>query len=178
MSKEIMWDRILARKRAVEAGAIVVLLLLFGAAFFKWERNRTPVSASVNVSHPQENNRITLAAAGDIIPHQTVVQSGAAQNQSTAETHTQSAPDLKENSASQTPAAGNHGGWDLLFANVADVFRQADFGFVNLETPVPPAHSPGSKPFQFDAPINLLAAFKFTRVKLLPFANNHSFNQS
>ncbi len=177
MSKEIMWDRILARKRAVEAGAIVVLLLLFGAAFFKWERNRTPVSASVNVSYPQEISRITFAAAGDIIPHQTVVQSAAAQNQSTAETHTQSSPDLKENSASQTPAAGNHGGWDFLFANVADVFRQADFGFVNLETPVAPAHSRGSKPFQFDAPISLLEALKFSGVKIVSFANNHVFDQ-
>src|SRR6266581_7982712 len=177
MSKEIMWDRILARKRAVEAGAIVVLLLLFGAAFFKWERNRTPVSASVNVSYPQEISRITFAAAGDIIPHQTVVQSAAAQNLSTAETHTQSSSDLKENSASQTPAAGNHGGWDLLFANVADVFRQADFGFVNLETPVAPAHSRGSKPFQFDAPISLLEALKFNGIKIVSFANNHVFDQ-
>ncbi len=177
MSKEIMWDRILARKRAVEAGAIVVLLLLFGAAFFKWERNRTPVSASVNVSYPQEISRITFAAAGDIIPHQTVVQSAAAQNLSTVETHTQSSSDLKENSASQTPAAGNHGGWDLLFANVADVFRQADFGFVNLETPVAPAHSRGSKPFQFDAPISLLEALKFSGVKIVSFANNHVFDQ-
>src|SRR5258708_14173969 len=125
MSKEIMWDRILARKRAVEAGAIVVLLLLFGAAFFKWERNRTPVSASVNVSYPQEISRITFAAAGDIIPHQTVVQSPPAQNQATAETHTQSSSALKENSASQTPSAGNHGGWGFFFSHSAELFRPA-----------------------------------------------------
>jgi poly-gamma-glutamate synthesis protein (capsule biosynthesis protein) len=177
MIKETLRHRIIPRKRAVQAGAIVLLLLLFSAAFFKWEQNRTPVSASVKVSYPQEISRITFAAAGDIIPHQTVVQSASAQSQGTPETHTENSSELKEHSTFQTPAAGNHAGWDLLFANVADVFRQADFGFVNLETPVAPAHSHGSKPFQFDAPTNLLQALKFSGVKIVSFANNHVFDQ-
>jgi poly-gamma-glutamate capsule biosynthesis protein CapA/YwtB (metallophosphatase superfamily) len=177
MSKEIAWDRIIPRKRAARASAAVLLLALLGGAFFKWEQNRTPVSASVKISYPQEISRITFAAAGDVIPHQPVVQSAAAQNQRAAETHTESSSEPQESAPSQTLAAGNHGGWDFLFANVADVFRQADFGFVNLETPVAPSHSRGSKPFQFDAPINLLQALKFNGVKIVSFANNHVFDQ-
>jgi Bacterial capsule synthesis protein PGA_cap len=177
MSKEIAWDRIIPRKRAARTGAVVLLLAFLGGAFFKWEQNRTPVNASVKISYPREISRITFAAAGDVIPHQPVVQSAAAQNQRAAETHTESSSEPQESAPSQTPAAGNHGGWDFLFANVADVFRKADFGFVNLETPVAPSHSRGSKPFQFDAPINLLQALKFNGVKIVSFANNHVFDQ-
>jgi poly-gamma-glutamate capsule biosynthesis protein CapA/YwtB (metallophosphatase superfamily) len=176
MSKEIAWDRIIPRKRAARAG-VVLLLTLLGGAFFKWEQNRTPVNASVNISYPQEISRITFAAGGDVIPHQSVAQSAAAQNQRAAETRTDASSGPQETAPSQTPAADNHGGWDFLFANVADVFRQADFGFVNLETPVAPSHSRGSKPFQFDAPINLLQALKFSGVKIVSFANNHVFDQ-
>ena len=38
-----------------------------------------------------------------------------------------------------TPGEDGLCGWDVLLADVADVFRAADFGFVNLETPVAPA---------------------------------------
>ena len=177
MNKEIAWDRIALKKRAAGAGTVVLLLALLGGAFFKWEQNRTLVSASAKISYPQEISRITFVAAGDVIPHQPVVQSAAAQSQSVAEPHAESFAESKESGSPQASAAGNHGGWDLLFANVADVFRQADFGFVNLETPVAPSHSHGSKPFQFDAPMNLLQALKFSGVKIVSFANNHVFDQ-
>ena len=47
-------------------------------------------------------------------------------------------------------------GWGALFVRCEPTSsNRADFGFVNLETPVAPAHSHGSKPFLFDAPIVL-----------------------
>ncbi len=71
----------------------------------------------------------------------------------------------------------NHDGWDALFANVSDVFRDADFGFVNLETPVAPKHSLGTKAFQFNAPVALIESLKFNGVNIVSFANNHVMDQ-
>jgi poly-gamma-glutamate synthesis protein (capsule biosynthesis protein) len=79
--------------------------------------------------------------------------------------------------AAAAAAAGadptNSQGWGALFSDVSDVFRGADFGFVNLETPVAPNHSHGSKPFMFDAPIALLEGLKANGIKIVSFANNH-----
>jgi poly-gamma-glutamate synthesis protein (capsule biosynthesis protein) len=178
MTKEYVWHRIIPGKQF--ARAAVLLLALSGVAFSKGEPDKTATEAAANsaakASYPQEIGRVTFAAAGDVIPHQPVVQSAAAQGKSAAESRTANPSEPKEDAAAQT-TAGNHGGWDFLFANVADVFRQADFGFVNLETPVAPGHSHGSKPFQFDAPVNLLQALKFSGVKIVSFANNHVFDQ-
>src|SRR5580658_9331868 len=91
-----------------------------------------PQNKAPKATYPQEISRVTFAVAGDVIPHQPVVEA-----------------------ANAVATASNHDGWDALFANVADVFQAADFGFVNLETPVAPKHSLGSKPFQFDAPLAL-----------------------
>ena len=60
---------------------------------------------------------------------------------------------------------------------MSDVFQNADFGFVNMETPVAPAHSKGSKPFMFDAPVALLEALKASGIKIVSFANNHVMDQ-
>jgi poly-gamma-glutamate synthesis protein (capsule biosynthesis protein) len=68
-------------------------------------------------------------------------------------------------------------GWTALFSDVADVFHGVDFGFVNMETPVAPAHSHGTKPFLFDAPIDLPQALKASGVKIVSFANNHAMDQ-
>jgi hypothetical protein len=178
MGIEMSWDRI-TRTRALAIGAIA-LFVVVSAAFFPWKLHKTAVQAAVEPSYPpsypKEISRITFAAAGDVIPHQPVVQSAAAQNRKAGETGGESLSPQKQNAASQL-AADHDGGWDFLFANVADVFRQADFGFVNLETPVAPSHSRGSKPFQFDAPIQLLEALKFSGVKMVSFANNHVFDQ-
>ncbi len=103
---------------------------------------------------PREIARVTFVAAGDVIPHQPVVQSAAARKADT-----------------------NHDGWDALFADTADLFQSADFGFVNLETPVAPAHSHGSKPFLFDAPIPLIQSLHASGVKIVSFANNHVMDQ-
>src|SRR5260221_3017201 len=107
MKKSIIWDRILPGKRTAGTGAAILLLVFLTGAFFKWEQHRTPVNASV--SYPQEISRITFAAAGDVIPHQSVAQSAAAQMQSAPETQKETSPEPKDNSASQTPSAGGHG---------------------------------------------------------------------
>ena len=76
-------------------------------------------------------------------------------------------------------AAGDdaNAGWAALFSDVSDVFQGADFGFVNLETPVAPTHSQGSKPFMFDAPVALPEALKASGIKIVSFANNHVMDQ-
>ena len=97
---------------------------------------------------------MTFAVAGDVIPHEPVVE--AAKAAATSE---------------------NHDGWDALFANVSDAFRDADFGFVNLETPVAPKHSLGTKAFQFNAPVALIDSLKFNGINVVSFANNHVMDQ-
>ncbi|HUB51863.1 MAG TPA: CapA family protein, partial [Terracidiphilus sp.] len=57
------------------------------------------------------------------------------------------------------------------------VFQSADFGFVNLETPVAPDHSHGTKAFLFNAPVELPQALKASGIKIVSFANNHVFDQ-
>ncbi len=46
-----------------------------------------------------------------------------------------------------------------------------------METPVAPAHSKGSKPFMFDAPVALVEALKANGIKIVSFANNHVMDQ-
>jgi poly-gamma-glutamate capsule biosynthesis protein CapA/YwtB (metallophosphatase superfamily) len=105
--------------------------------------------------------------------------SGAAgKGQSTATEQAASQPATSEQTSSQQAShTGDDAGWDEEFADVADVFRSVDFGFVNLETPVAPKHSVGTKAFQFGAPVALLEALKYSGVKIVSFANNHVFDQ-
>jgi poly-gamma-glutamate synthesis protein (capsule biosynthesis protein) len=113
--------------------------------------------AAVVAPYPHELAQVSFAVAGDVIPHEAVrAAAGAA------------------------VAAGdptNSQGWGALLSGVSDVFKRADFGFVNLETPVAPAHSRGSKPFMFDAPVALLDGLKASGIKIVSFANNHVMDQ-
>jgi poly-gamma-glutamate synthesis protein (capsule biosynthesis protein) len=108
--------------------------------------------ADVVAPYPHELARVSFAAAGDVIPHEAVRQAAAA-------------------------AGEGEPGWAALFSNVADVFEGANFGFVNLETPVAPEHSHGTKPFLFDAPVDLPEALKASGIKIVSFANNHVMDQ-
>ena len=108
--------------------------------------------AAVVVPYPHELTQVNFAVAGDVIPHEAVRAAAAAAGQ-------------------------GEQGWAALFSDVADVFRSADFGFVNLETPVAPAHSRGTKPFLFDAPVDLPQALKASGIKIVSFANNHAMDQ-
>ena len=140
------------RSKAFRAGASIFLLaaLIAVAGFAARGRGR----AKAPTTYPQEASRVTFVVAGDVIPHEPVVASAKA-----------------------LATADNHDGWDALFANVADVFRDADFGFVNLETPVAPKHSLGTRPFQFNAPVALLDSLKFNGINIVSFANNHVMDQ-
>ena len=109
-------------------------------------------TAAAVVPYPHELAQVSFAVAGDVIPHEPVRAAAAA-------------------------AGEGAGGWGALFSDVRDIFEKADFGFVNLETPVAPAHSKGSKPFMFDAPIALIDALKANGIKIVSFANNHVMDQ-
>ncbi len=108
--------------------------------------------AVVPAPYPHPLAQVSFAIAGDVIPHEPVRAAAAA-----------GGPDAQ--------------GWAALFSDVADVFHAADFGFVNMETPVAPAHSRGSKPFMFDAPVALPQALKASGIKIVSFANNHVMDQ-
>jgi poly-gamma-glutamate capsule biosynthesis protein CapA/YwtB (metallophosphatase superfamily) len=108
--------------------------------------------AAVVTPYPHELAQVTFAAAGDVIPHEAVRQAAAA-------------------------AGEGEAGWAALFSDVADVFEGADFGFANLETPVAPEHSHGTKPFLFNAPVTLPEALKASGIKIVSFANNHVMDQ-
>jgi poly-gamma-glutamate capsule biosynthesis protein CapA/YwtB (metallophosphatase superfamily) len=151
-------------KNILRSGAVILLLVLLFLSLPGWRQPRVEASAA----YAREIARVTFTVAGDVIPHQAVVQSAAAQELA-----------AKSNAGPQNVDAPPdlHGGWDILFSGVADVFRQADFGFVNLETPVAPKASRGSKPFQFDAPVALLQSLQANGVKVVSFANNHVFDQ-
>jgi poly-gamma-glutamate synthesis protein (capsule biosynthesis protein) len=136
------------------AGGGVLLLTAVTAVLLTGFHGGRP--AAVVVPYPHELARVSFAVAGDVIPHEPVRAAAAA-------------------AAGADPT--NSQGWGALFSDVSDVFRGADFGFVNLETPVAPNHSHGSKPFMFDAPIALLDGLKASGIKIVSFANNHVMDQ-
>ncbi|MGD0912651.1 MAG: CapA family protein [Terracidiphilus sp.] len=111
-----------------------------------------PRHAAVVVPYPHDLAQVSFAVAGDVIPHEPVRAAAAA-------------------------AGEGEAGWAALFSNVTDVFQGADFGFVNLETPVAPNHSHGTKAFLFNAPVELPQALKASGIKIVSFANNHVFDQ-
>jgi poly-gamma-glutamate capsule biosynthesis protein CapA/YwtB (metallophosphatase superfamily) len=140
------------RQKAFHISALVLSMVALLVAAILVARGRA--QATTPTTYPQEISQVTFAVAGDVIPHEAVAEAA---------------------SAAATP--DNHGGWDALLENVSDVFRDVDFGFVNLETPVAPQHSLGSKAFQFDAPLALLDSLKFNGIKIVSFANNHVMDQ-
>ena len=130
--------------------AALLVLSALGVALIK--ERKVFNGAAVVVPYPHELARVSFAAAGDVIPHEAVRQAAAA-------------------------AGEGEQGWAALFSNVADVFEGANFGFVNMETPVAPEHSHGTKPFLFDAPVALPEALKASGIKIVSFANNHVMDQ-
>jgi poly-gamma-glutamate synthesis protein (capsule biosynthesis protein) len=136
-------------------GALLLAVAVVGTALLGGFHGRR--LAAVVAPYPHELAQVSFAVAGDVIPHEAVrAAAGAA------------------------VAAGdptNSQGWGALLSGVSDVFKRADFGFVNLETPVAPAHSRGSKPFMFDAPVALLDGLKASGIKIVSFANNHVMDQ-
>ena len=141
-----------SRRHGWLAGACALLLAVAAIGAVLLLNYRTSRSAAAQVPYPHELAQVSFAVAGDVIPHEPVRAAAAA-------------------------AGDGAAGWGALFSDVADVFQHADFGFVNLETPVAPAHSRGSKPFLFDAPIDLINALKANGISIVSFANNHVMDQ-
>jgi poly-gamma-glutamate capsule biosynthesis protein CapA/YwtB (metallophosphatase superfamily) len=131
---------------------VPVFLLVLAALGAAFEVRLHPRHAAVVVPYPHELAQVSFAVAGDVIPHEPVRAAAAA-------------------------AGEGEAGWSALFSAVADVFQSADFGFVNLETPVAPNHSHGTKAFLFNAPVELPQALKASGIKIVSFANNHVFDQ-
>ena len=101
--------------------------------------------------YPHDLAQVSFAVAGDVIPHEPV-----------------------RAAASCRRRRGRGGD---RFWRCERCIRRRDFGFVNMETPVAPAHSKGSKPFMFDAPVALPQALKASGIKIVSFANNHVMDQ-
>ncbi len=103
--------------------------------------------------------RLVLGAVGDVLMH------GA----------------VKDCAASHRPPPGapgaELGGYDWLYAQVADLLSQPDLTFANLETPIAPRADKGSRPFVFNAPPAAALALERAGVDLVNVANNHLFDQ-
>ncbi len=98
--------------------------------------------------------RITLGAVGDVLMHDAVKRSAEARRGTAA-----------------------HRGYAWLFEPVADLLGAPDLTFANLETPVAPTASQGSRSFVFDAPPDLIPALRDAGVDLVAVANNHALDQ-
>src|ERR1035437_3304959 len=135
--------------RWAAGGVLLLTVAVIGAALLAGFHSSR--SAAAITPYPRELAQVSFAVAGDVIPHGAVRAAAA--------------------------AGDGAQGWGGLFADVADVFQHADFGFVNLETPVAPAHARGTKEFMFDAPIALVDALKASGIKIVSSANNHMMDQ-
>lgn len=129
--------------------SLLLVAAAIGAVSLEFRGSR---SAAAVVPYPHELAQVSFAVAGDVIPHEAI-------------------------RAAASAAGDGALGWSALLSNVSDVFEKADFGFVNLETPVAPEHTRGSKPFMFDAPVALIDALRANGVKIVSFANNHVMDQ-
>jgi hypothetical protein len=96
----------------------------------------------------------TLGAVGDVLMHDAVKQSAA--------THGRGSADA---------------GYSWLYAPLADLLAAPDVTFANLETPIAPATTQGTRPFVFNAPPEAVTALQRAGVDLVSFANNHVFDQ-
>src|SRR5580658_2343542 len=135
------------RRRPFVARCVFALSFLGVFSFCVLECNGVHSNSPGRAAYPQEIGRINFAIAGDVIPHGAVVRSAEAAER--IEAAPAAAPIGAPGGAASAPvlqaaASMNHHGWDALFAEVADTFRQADYGFVNLETPIAPNHSLGT----------------------------------
>ncbi|MGA3048996.1 MAG: CapA family protein [Terracidiphilus sp.] len=140
------------RRHGRLAVAVSSLLAMAASGAILLTRIHASRPAAAVVPYPHELAQVNFAVAGDVIPHEPVRAAAAVGGEGAA-------------------------GWAALFSDVSDVFEKADFGFVNMETPVAPAHSHGSKPFMFDAPVALIDGLKASGIKIVSFANNHVMDQ-
>jgi poly-gamma-glutamate synthesis protein (capsule biosynthesis protein) len=98
--------------------------------------------------------RATIGAVGDVLMHEAVKRSAEAHGKGTA-----------------------HGGYAWLFAPIADLLSEPDVTFANLETPVAPGATGGTREYVFNAPPEVVAALRTAGVDAVAVANNHAFDQ-
>jgi len=137
------------RWQLLASGLVLCFSLTAGVACVSGSHAAQQIPAA---PYPRTLGQVSFAVAGDVIPHEAV----------------------KEAAKAAGPGAE---GWAALFSQVADVFERADFGFLNMETPVAPEHTHGTKPFMFDATVDLITALKMSGIRIVSFANNHVFDQ-
>lgn len=118
------------------------------------QRGGEVVAAPAQPDPIRSTARVTLAAVGDVLMHGAVKESAAV--------HGAGAPDS---------------GYSWLFAPIADLLTQPDLTFANLETPIAPTTSKGSRAFVFNAPADVVTALQRAGVDLVSVANNHAFDQ-
>ncbi|MHB1846224.1 MAG: CapA family protein [Deltaproteobacteria bacterium] len=120
---------------------------------------RAAGSSARGAQAPTVLARASLLATGDIMMHEAVKQSAA---------------------AARRDAGGrslDHEGFDELFAQVAPLLHGADLAFGNMEFPVAPHASHGTRAFVFNAPPIVLQAIRAAGFGLVSFANNHAYDQ-
>ncbi|HEX9307808.1 MAG TPA: CapA family protein [Anaeromyxobacter sp.] len=98
--------------------------------------------------------RATIGAVGDVLMHESVKRS--------AGTHGRGLPD---------------GGYPWLYAQIADLLAAPDVMVANLETPIAPDASAGTREFVFNAPPEAVAALVHAGFDAVAVANNHAFDQ-
>ena len=114
----------------------------------------------VYVAISQPTSTIRVVASGDTLVHWRVKKTARTKNILDADGKTT-----------------NHGGFDWILEDVAPIFRQADIGFVNLETPTDPDMHTKIQGEILNAPVVFLDALKHAGITVVSFANNHSFDQ-
>ena len=146
---------------------LVTAALLFSSCGATVEAQKAPAPTSAPASlaskpaaEPPPKKTVVLIAAGDVIPHGSV--------KTAAENHSEYTPDNRTT---------NNGGYDKLFEKAKVAFKDADIGFVNLETPIAPLNDSGSRSMVFNANPELLSALKGMGVNIVSFANNHIYDQ-
>lgn len=107
-----------------------------------------------------EATTLHLVASGDTLVHRRVKK--------TAQQH---------RLFTEAGTTSNNDGYDWILEDVAPVFREADIGFVNLETPTDPAFHRSLQGEILNAPLAFLDALSFAGINVVSFANNHSYDQ-
>src|SRR5713101_8477121 len=95
-SGKAMVSQVVRGKRIIRRAALALSLLLLTPFVFKWEHGSAAGKTSVSASYPREISRITFAAAGDVIPHQSVVKAAAAHEQTAKDVQAVRSPASKD----------------------------------------------------------------------------------
>lgn len=74
-------------------------------------------------------------------------------------------------------AARNHGGWDVVFGEIAPGIGAADLAFVNLEFPIAPLRGRATGPLVFNGDPVILDSLATVGFDVASFANNHVYDQ-